>query len=70
MFSVFPRLRHRKADNTLNTSLRDIVRPVGVHYNHSVSPLVRPSIHGQLVKMLITLEPNKETISMIHGFYS
>ena len=33
-----------------------IARPTGVHYNHCVSPSVCPSVRGQLVKMLITLE--------------
>ena len=33
-----------------------ITRPLGLHYNHDVSPSVHPSARGQLLKMLITLE--------------
>ena len=34
-----------------------IARPFGVYYGHFVSPSIRPSVRGQLVKKLIALEP-------------
>ena len=39
-----------------------IARPAGVHYNHCVSHFVCPSLRGQLVKILITLEPHFDHI--------
>ena len=38
-------------------TLSAIARPADVYYNHCVSPSVCLSVSGQLVKMLITLEP-------------